>query len=171
MQALRADHRSFLSLAMVQQKFQISVNIQVMRLCHLNHCINYSTGIGSRDRITEQPVLPTDCKWTDRVLAEIVCEAAATILQIGLRCFSPVKDIIHRFIHAGIPDWLLLLKPRPESLQNRFFLLETQLLTLFIITGIFFLWNPLWQTGGYSTGLPALQAGCNHTVSLWERRR
>lgn len=138
MQALRADHRSFLSLAMVQQKFQISVNIQVMRLCHLNHCINYSTGIGSRDRITEQPVLPTDCKWTDRVLAEIVCEAAATILQIGLRCFSPVKDIIHRFIHAGIPDWLLMFKPQPKSLQNRFFLLETQLLTLFIITGIFF---------------------------------
>ena len=123
---------------MVQQKFQISVNIQVMRLCHLNHCINYSTGIGSFYRITEQPVLPADCKWTDRVLAEIVCEAAAAILQICLCCFPTVKDIIHCFIHAGIPDWLLLLKPRPESLQNRFFLLETQLLTLFIITGIFF---------------------------------
>ena len=109
-----------------------------MRLCHLNHCIDYSTGIGSFYRITEQPVLPADCKRTDRVLAEIVCEAAAAILQISLCCFPPVKDIIHRFFHAGIPDWLLLLKPRPESLQNRFFLLETQLLTLFIITGIFF---------------------------------
>ena len=32
----------------------------------------------------------------------------------------------------------MLLRLQPESLQNRFFLLETQLLTLFIITGIFF---------------------------------
>jgi hypothetical protein len=32
----------------------------------------------------------------------------------------------------------MLLKPRPESLQNRFFLLETQCLPFFIITGIFF---------------------------------
>lgn len=96
---------------MIQQNFQISVNIQVMRLCHLNHCIDYSTGIGSFYRITEQPVLPADRKRTDRVLAEIVCEAAAAILQISLCCFPPVKDIIHRFIHAGIPDWLLLLKP------------------------------------------------------------
>ena len=129
----------FFRWPMVQQKFQISVNIQAVRLCHLNHCINYSTGIGSGDRITEQPVLPADCKWTDRILTEIVREAAAAILQISLRCFPPVKDIIHRFIHAGIPDWLLLLKPRPKSLQNRFFLLETQLLPLFIITGIFFI--------------------------------
>ena len=123
---------------MIQQKFQIFVNVQVVCLCHFNHCIDYSTGIGSFYRITEQPVFVANCKRTDRVLAEIVCETAAAILQIGLCCFPPVKDIIHRFIHAGIPDWLLLLKPRPESLQNRFFLLETQLLTLFIITGIFF---------------------------------
>lgn len=123
---------------MIQYKFQIFVNVQVVCLCHFNHCIDYSTGIGSFYRITEQPVFAANCKRTDRVLAEIVCETTVTILQIGLRCFPPVKDIIHRFIHAGISDWLLLLKPRPESLQNRFFLLETQLLTFFIITGIFF---------------------------------
>ena len=157
---------------MIQQKFQVSVNVQAMRFCHLNHCINYSTSIGSFYRITEQPVLPADCKWTDRVLAEIVCEAAAAILQISLCCFPPVKDIIHCFIHAGIPDWFLLLKPWPESLQNRFFLLETQLPSAFHnYRDIFCEWNPLWQTGGYSTGLPVLRAGCNHTVSLWERHR
>ena len=88
-----ADHRSFLSLADGPAEISDIRKHSGPRLCHLNHCINYSTGIGSRDRITEQPVLPTDCKWTDRVLAEIVCEAAATILQIGLRCFPPVKDI------------------------------------------------------------------------------
>lgn len=33
----------------------------------------------------------------------------------------------------------MLVKPRPESLQNRFFLLETQLFPLFIITGILLL--------------------------------
>ena len=32
----------------------------------------------------------------------------------------------------------MLVKPRPEILQNRFFLLETQLFPLFIITGILF---------------------------------
>ena len=123
---------------MLQQKFQISVNVQIVRLCHLNHCIDYSTGIGSVYTITEQPVLPADRKRTERVLTEIVCVAATAILLISLCCFPPVKDIIHRFIHAGISDWLMLLKPRPESLQNRFFLLETQCLPFFIITGIFF---------------------------------
>ena len=49
-----------------------------------------------------------------------------------------VENIIHSFIQPGIPDGLLLVKPRPESLQNRFFLLETQLFPLFIITGILF---------------------------------
>ena len=98
-----------------------------MRLCHFNHCVDHCAGIDSFYRITKQPVLPTNCKWTDRVFAEIVRETAMTILQIGLRCFPPVKNIIHRFIHASVPDRLLLLKPRPESLQNRFFLLETQL--------------------------------------------
>ena len=109
-----------------------------MRLCHFNHCVDHCAGIDSFYRITKQPVLPTNCKWTDRVFAEIVREAAMTILQIGLRCFPPVKNIIHRFIHASVPDRLLLLKPRPESLQNKFFLFETQLLPFFIITGIFF---------------------------------
>ena len=56
---------------MLQQKFQISVNVQAVRLCHLNHCIDYSTGIGSFYRITEQPVFPTDCKRTDRVLGSL----------------------------------------------------------------------------------------------------
>lgn len=37
-----------------------------------------------------------------------------------------------------VPDGFLLIQPRPESLRNGFFLLETQLFALFIIAGIFF---------------------------------
>ena len=94
MQALRADHRSSLSLD------DDPVEISDIRKCSgrvplpFFHCIDYSTGIGSFYRITEQPVFAANCKRTDRVLAEIVCETTATILQIGLRCIPAVKDII-----------------------------------------------------------------------------
>ena len=126
---------------MFQQKFKISINIQPMCFCHFNHCIDYRAGIRSVHRTAEQPVLPAHCKWADRILAEIVGKAAPSVFQIGLLglcCITPVENVIHRFLHPGIPDWLLLIEPRPESLQNRFFLLETQLLPLFIITGILF---------------------------------
>ena len=124
--------------SVLHQKFEISVNSQIVCFCHLNHCVDYRTGIRSVNGIAEQPVLPSYCKWPDRILTKIVGKAAASIFQIGLRCITPVENIIHRFIQTGVPDWLPLIEPRPESLQNRFFLLETQLLPLFIITGILF---------------------------------
>ena len=117
-------------------KFKISVNIKSVCFCHLNHCVDYRTGIRSVNGTAEQPVLPPYCEWPDRILAEIVGKAAASVFQIGLCRITPVENIINRFIHPGVPDWLLLIEPRPESLQNRFFLLETQLFPLFIITGI-----------------------------------
>ena len=128
---------------MLQQKFEISVNIQAVCFCHINPCVDYRTGIRSVHGTTEQLVLPSYCKWTDCILAEIVGKAAVPILQIGLRCITPVENIINRFIHPGIPDGLLLIEPRPESLQNRFFLLETQLFPLFIITGMLFVYRVL----------------------------
>ena len=124
--------------SVLQQKFKISIYIQPMCFCHLNHCVDYRTGIRSLYGIAEQPVLPAYCEWTDRILTEIVSKAASSVFQIGLCCITPVENVIHRFLHPGIPDWLLLIEPRPESLQNRFFLLETQLLPLFIITRILF---------------------------------
>ena len=78
---------------MIQQKFQIFVNVKVVRPCHFNHCIDYSTGIGSFYRITEQPVLPANCKRTDRVLAEIVCETTAAILQKGKQVLKNAEFI------------------------------------------------------------------------------
>ena len=80
---------------MIRKKFQISVNVQIMCFCYLNHGIYYSTGICSRNRITEQPVLPSNCKWADRILAEIICKAAAPIFQIGLRCIPAVFFFQH----------------------------------------------------------------------------
>ena len=105
---------------------------------HLNHCVDYCAGIRSVHGTAEQPVFSPHYERTDRILTEVISKAAPPVFQIGLRCITPVENIIHGFIHQGIPNGLLLVKPRPESLQNRFFLLETQLLPLFIITGIFF---------------------------------
>lgn len=122
----------------LQQKFKISVNIQPMCFCHLNHCVDHCAGIRSVNGTAEQPVLPSHCEWTDRILAEIIGKVAAPIFQIGFRCITSVENVIQGFIHLGIPDWLLLIQPRPESLQNRFFLLKTQLFPLFIITRILF---------------------------------
>ena len=109
-----------------------------MCFCHLNHCIDHCAGIRSVNRTAEQPVLASYCEWTNCILTEIIGKAAPPVFQIGLRRITPVENIINRFIHPGVPDWLLLIEPRPKSLQNRFFLLETQLLPLFIITGILF---------------------------------
>ena len=105
---------------------------------HLNHCVDYCAGIRSVHRTAEQPVFSPHCERTDRILTEIIGKAAPPVFQIGFRYITPVENIIHGFIQPGIPDGLLLVKPRPESLQNRFFLLETQLFPLFIITGILF---------------------------------
>ena len=102
------------------------------------NCVDHGTGIRSLYGIAEQPVLAPYCKRTDRILAEVISKAAPPVLQIGLCCITKVENVIYGFIHPGIPDWLLLIQSRPESLQNRFFLLETQLLSLFIITGILF---------------------------------
>ena len=62
-----------------------------------------------------------------------------SVFLIGFCCIAPVENVIHRFIHPCIPDWLLLIEIQPESLQNRFFLLETLLLPIFIITAILFI--------------------------------
>ena len=105
---------------------------------HLNHCVDYCAGIRSVHGTAEQPVFSPHCERTDRILTEIIGKAAPPVFQIGFRYITPVENIIHGFIQPGIPDGLLLVKPRPESLQNRFFLLETQLFPLFIITGILF---------------------------------
>ena len=124
--------------SVLQQKFKISVDVQPMCFGHLNHCVDYCAGIRSVHGTAEQPVFSPHCEGTDRILTEIIGKAAPPVFQIGFRYITPVENIIHGFIQPGIPDGLLLVKPRPESLQNRFFLLETQLFPLFIITGILF---------------------------------
>ena len=68
----------------LQQKFKISVNIQSMCFCHLNHCVDHCTGIRSVNGIAEQPVFTPYCEWTDRILAEIIGKAAPPVFQIGL---------------------------------------------------------------------------------------
>ena len=52
------------------------------------------------------------------------------------------KKIRFHFLSI-VPDWLLLPEPRPKGLQNRFFLLETHPVPLFIITGILFVYGVL----------------------------
>ena len=74
----------------------MSVNIQVMRLCQLYHGIDNGTGVGSIHRITEQPVFPAYREWPDRILAEIIRKAAASILKIGSRCISSIAPAMSR---------------------------------------------------------------------------
>ena len=54
------------------QKFETSVNIQVVRFCHLNYGLDYCAGIRSLYGTAEQPVFPACCEWADRILVEIV---------------------------------------------------------------------------------------------------
>ena len=54
--------------SVLRQEFKISVNIQPMCFCHLNHCVGHCTGIRSANGIAEQPVFAPYCKWTDRIL-------------------------------------------------------------------------------------------------------
>ncbi len=70
--------------AMLQQKFAIFVNMQAVRFCHLNHCVDYRTGICALYGIAEQPVFPAYCEWTNCILTEIVGKAVASVFQIGL---------------------------------------------------------------------------------------
>ena len=63
-------------------------------------------------KVPVQPVFPVYCEWTECILAESVGKAAAAAFQIGLCCITPVENIIHRFIHPDVPNWLLLIEPR-----------------------------------------------------------
>lgn len=104
MQALRAGHQSSLSLD------DDLVEISDIRKCSGRvplpfqplHRLQHGHWLLLQNHGTTS--FPTNRKRTDCVLAEIVCETTAVILQIGLRCFPSVKDITHHFIHAGIPD-------------------------------------------------------------------
>lgn len=105
---------------MLQQKFKISVNVQAVCFCHLNHCVDYRTGIRSLYGIAEQPVLPAYCEWTDRILTEIVSKAASSVFQISFCCITPVENIIHGFIHPGIPDGLVTYKEDKAAVVESF---------------------------------------------------
>ena len=106
----------FFRWPMVQQKFQISVNIQVMRLCHLNHCIHNSAGGSSFRTGTEQPVLPADSEWPDCILAKIIGQTAMTVFQISHQGVFPILGIVYRFRQTGSFVWALLIQPIPECL-------------------------------------------------------
>lgn len=94
-----------------QQKFKVSINIQIVCFGHPDHCVYNCTGIGSLYGIAEQLVLPAYCKWADRILAEIIGKTALSIFQIGLCCTAPVENIVDCFVHPGIQDRLLLIDP------------------------------------------------------------
>ena len=72
----------FFRWTLFKQIFKVSVNIQIMRPGHLDHRINNGAGIGSIDRIAEQPVFSSYRKRADRIFTQIVCKAAASVFQI-----------------------------------------------------------------------------------------
>lgn len=108
-----------------------------MCFCHLYHCINNCAGIRTINRTAEQPILPVYRERTDRIFAQIVCETATAIFKIGFGCGAPVLYVNDCFFHSGSFYWMLSVKPRPKSLEDRFFLLETEFFPFFMITRIF----------------------------------
>ena len=56
---------------MLQQEFQIIVNVQAVGFCHFNHSVNSGTGLGTFGGITEQPIFTTDREWTDRIFGSL----------------------------------------------------------------------------------------------------
>ena len=95
---------------MLQQKFKISINIQFVCFCHLNHYIEYYTSIHSFYGSAEQPVFPSHCEWTDCVLIEIAV-SGKVILQPHGKVF--LYDTVSTFLHYMVktffyPLWKVL---------------------------------------------------------------
>ena len=109
---------------------QIFIGIQIIRFCHLDHCIHNSTGGSSFRTGTEQPVLPADSEWPDCILAKIIGQTAMTVFQISHQGVFPILGIVYRFRQTGSFVWALLIQPIPECLQYRLLLFKTKLFSL-----------------------------------------
>lgn len=102
--------------------------------CHLDHRINYGTGLCAPWRITKQPVAASYREGANGVLAEIVGKTAPSILKIGHKLSLVILGIVHRFLKTGSFLRSLLWDPFPECVQYRFFFFETVRMPLFVST-------------------------------------
>ena len=108
-----------------------------MCLRHLHHRVCNGTDLCTFHRVTEQPVLAAQRKRPDGILAEVIGEAAASVLQISHGRLPAVLHIGQRFVQTGVSGGMLAVNPRPKGLENRLFLLETHLFAFFIIRPAF----------------------------------
>lgn len=104
-----------------------------MCLRHLHHRVCNGTDLCTFHRVTEQPVLAAQRKRPDGILAEVIGEAAASVLQISHGRLPAVLHIGQRFVQTGVSGGMLAVNPRPKGLENRLFLLETHLFPFFMI--------------------------------------
>ena len=113
-----------------------------MCLRHLHHRVCNGTGLCTFHRVTEQPVLAAQRKRPDGILAEVIGEAAASVLQISHGRLPAVLHIGQRFVQTGVSGGMLAVNLRPKGLENRLFLFETHLFPFFMIRGL----STLFQT-------------------------
>ena len=117
--------------SLLKEEGQIFFHIQAVCFSHLHHGIYNRTCVGSAGRITEQPVFSADSEWTDAVLARIVRETAAAILQIGLCIWLLVPGIGDGFLQPAAFSWMLLIQPVPEGFQDLRCLFVPEFMPLF----------------------------------------
>lgn len=122
--------RHFVIRSLRQEVCQIFISVQVIRFCHFNHRIYNSTGSGSFRTGTEQPVLPADREWSDRIFTEIIRKAAMSVFQVGHQGVFPVLGIVHRFRQTAPFARALLIQPVPECIQYRLFFFKTKQIPL-----------------------------------------
>ena len=64
--------------------------------------IQFSSGLRSFHRVTEQPVLATHRERSDGIFAEVISEAAASVFQISHGCFPAVLQTGQRLVQTGV---------------------------------------------------------------------
>ena len=56
---------------MIQYVLQVIIYVEAMSAGHFYHRVDHGTGFCALYAVTEQPVLSTDCKRTDCILAQL----------------------------------------------------------------------------------------------------
>ena len=99
---------------MLQQKFEIFVNIQVVCFCHLNHCVDYCTGIRSYDQseyvttVSPERILELYKKYCIRPIEGVVVSIMVPPALSGIYFLKNIVQKCPENICANCPTLNLL---------------------------------------------------------------
>ena len=98
------------------------IDIHSIRFCHFYDCVSDGTGLGTIWTITKKPVFTPHCEWTDRVFAEIIRDAAASIFQISFHVWNAVtnvgyrnEDYLDKYDNSQLIQWISQFKVAVSS--------------------------------------------------------